>query len=110
VAAAASSISHRSTGVCRAATGGQSKSIMAAAVEAEVMKEVLNVSEKILPGSVVELEVVVPQKQVAKAWNQAIKHFAKNLVMEGFRKGKKVDLFPAPYLPLPKCCMLEPMQ
>lgn len=53
------------------------------------MKEDLSISETVLPGCVVELTVVVPQKQVAKAWSQSIKYFAKNLVMEGFRKGKK---------------------
>lgn len=80
--------SHRST-VCRAATGLQSTPILAAAVDAEVLKEDIDVSVDRLPNSVLQLKVVVPQKQVAKAWSGAIKRYAKDLVLEGFRKGKK---------------------
>ena len=80
--------SHRST-VCRAATGPQSTPILAAAVEAEVAKEDIDVAVDRLPNSVLQLKVMVPQKQVAKAWSGAIKRYAKDLVLEGFRKGKK---------------------
>ena len=89
VPTAETSVAHRGSGICRAAAGATSSPVAAAAVEAEVMKEDLAVSENMLPGGVVELKVKVPQKQVAKAWSQAIKFYAKNLVMEGFRKGKK---------------------
>lgn len=81
---------HKSSTVCRAATGSQSAPALVTAVEAEVVKEDIVVTEQKLPGGVLELTITVPEKHTTKAWNAAIKYFAKNLVLEGFRKGKKV--------------------
>jgi hypothetical protein len=39
-----------------------------------------------------KVTIVVPQKQVAKAWSQAIKHFAKKINVRGFRAGRKARL------------------
>lgn len=55
-------------------------------------KKDLQVSAERLPGSNLEVTIVVPQKQVAKAWSQALKHIAKDIDLKGFRKGKKVRL------------------